>query len=111
MKHFLYALLLVLFISCTKEKTIKINGTVYDVNNIPLDSVKIKLQKTTIFYPDLFIEIVYSKKGIFEFEFTPEDMWNYSLNFEKKGYIEKKETVDRKKKKQKFNIIMEKAEE
>jgi hypothetical protein len=108
MKTVLYALLLVLFISCDNDKPIEkitINGTVSDVNNNLLDSVKIELRQVYIMAGSFAIDRAYSKNGGFAFEFTPEEYQTYYLEFEKKGY----KNIDagvKNKEKQYFNIIM-----
>jgi hypothetical protein len=121
MKSILCALLLIFLvfvISCRKIELFKpyaekvvINGIVSDTNNNLLDSVEIKLYKSTIMYPNLYIDEKYSNNGIFKFEFIPEEMWNYYLYFEKEGYRNEKYNVDETKEFQKCNIIMERAVE
>jgi hypothetical protein len=110
-------ILLVFVISCRKTeifkpyaKNITIDGIISDTDNNLLDSVEIKLYKSTIMYEKLYVDGKYSKDGIFKFEFTPEDMWNYYLFFQKTGYHSIEYDVNETKSYQKCNMIMEKAE-
>ena len=115
MKPVLYTLLLILFVSCHKEKPIEkitVTGTVCDTNSNLLDSVKITLYESCFMCLAIPIETKYSKDGVFGFEITLEKDYSYYLRFEKKGYtIASHYGVDKKKEKQHFNVIMERVEE
>lgn len=119
--HILLFTILVIVISCRKIELFKpypiaekitINGTVSDVNNNLLDSVYVRLYESSFMTIAIPINNMYSKDGIFKFEFTPEEKYTYHLNFEKKGYrIDTYHSVDKKKEFQEFNVIMEREEE
>jgi len=118
MRTTLYVLLLIILcFSCQKEKQmaekITVTGTVIDVSGKKLDDVGILLYRSTIMVmPETDGHREYSDNGIFKFEFKPtNELYNYTLRFEKEGYITKDNPVDKYKTKQSFTVTMERQTE
>lgn len=118
MKPILYVLLLILstFINSCKKfelfshaENVTITGTVLDTNNNLLDSVEVTLYRPLFMSSDMPVERKYSKKGVFMFDFSPEEIRDYWLDFEKKGYKSREYEVSISKEFQKCIIIMERA--